>query len=113
MGHLATTLDGPPAVSSHLSTLNLMDLEAGTLSVERLGRGFAWLDAGIFDSLLDASNFFRTIEQRQGLKVARVEEVAWRMGYIDSERFLRLAEAMPDGDYRRYVRGLIEPTGNS
>lgn len=76
-------------------------LKRGDLSVEVLGRGFAWLDTGTHDSLLEASNYVETIEKRQGLKIACIEEVAYRMGYIDREQILKLAEGYPNsyGEY--------------
>ena len=73
-----------------------------------LGRGFAWLDTGTHDSLLDASNFVQTIEARQGLKVAAIEEVAWRMGYIDAEQLRALGSEMAGNAYGKYLLGLLE-----
>jgi glucose-1-phosphate thymidylyltransferase len=81
---------------------------AGDLRVELLGRGVAWLDTGTHGSLLDAANFVRTVEERQGLKIAAVEEVAWRMGYIDDEQLRRLGDAHGPSDYGRYLRALPE-----
>ena len=78
-------------------------LAAGELRVEVLGRGVAWLDTGTHASLLDAANFVRTVEERQGLKIAAVEEVAWRMGYIDDERLRALGRALGKSDYGRYL----------
>jgi glucose-1-phosphate thymidylyltransferase len=83
-------------------------LDAGTLSVQLLGRGFAWLDAGTPDSLHDAASFVQTIEKRQGFKVACPEEVAYRMGFIDAGQLVSLAAALGESDYGRYLRGLIE-----
>jgi glucose-1-phosphate thymidylyltransferase len=81
---------------------------AGALRVEVLGRGIAWLDTGTHASLLDASNFVRTVEERQGLKVAAIEEVAWRMGFIDDARLRALGTALEKNDYGRYLLGLLE-----
>jgi glucose-1-phosphate thymidylyltransferase len=83
-------------------------LEAGSLRVEVLGRGVAWLDTGTHASLLDASNFVRTVEERQGLKIAAIEEVAWRMGFIDDAQFATLARELARNDYGRYLLGLLE-----
>ncbi len=82
-------------------------LRRGQLRVEILGRGFAWLDTGTHESLLEASLFIETIEKRQGLKVACIEEVAYRMGYIDADRLARLAEPLRKNGYGRYLLGLM------
>jgi glucose-1-phosphate thymidylyltransferase len=82
-------------------------LRRGTLNVELLGRGFAWLDTGTHESLLEAGKFIETIEKRQGLKVACIEEVAYRMGYIDAERIRSLAEPFRKNGYGRYLLQLI------
>ncbi|MGE5856186.1 MAG: glucose-1-phosphate thymidylyltransferase RfbA [Syntrophaceae bacterium] len=83
-------------------------LVEGTLRVEILGRGFAWLDTGTHDSLLEAGAFVETIEKRQGLKIACVEEVAYRMGYIDAQRVAELAKPMLKNGYGQYLVQLIE-----
>jgi glucose-1-phosphate thymidylyltransferase len=80
----------------------------GTLRVELLGRGFAWLDTGTHDSLLEASMYVETIEKRQGLKVACVEEVAYRMGYIDAKQLGKLAEPLRRNGYGQYLLQLIK-----
>lgn len=77
------------------------------LRIERMGRGFAWLDTGTHESLLEASTFIETLEKRQGLKVACIEEVAYRMGYIDADRLQRLAEPMSKNGYGRYLLQLL------
>ncbi len=82
-------------------------LTRGELSVELLGRGFAWLDTGTHESLLEASAFIETIEKRQGLKVACIEEIAYRMGYIDAERVRGLAEPLRKNGYGQYLVQLI------
>jgi glucose-1-phosphate thymidylyltransferase len=75
----------------------------GTLGVEKLGRGYAWLDTGTPDSLADATVFVRALEKRQGMKIACPEEVAYRMGFIDRLALLRLARALGSSDYGRYL----------
>jgi len=89
-----------------ITDLNNVYLERGQLTVERLGRGCAWFDTGTHESLLEAAEFVRTIEMRQGLKIACVEEVAYHMGYIDRERLLTLARLLGKGDYARYLENL-------
>jgi glucose-1-phosphate thymidylyltransferase len=89
-----------------ITDLNNVYLERGLLTVERFGRGCAWLDTGTHESLLEAAEFVRTIEMRQGLKIACVEEVAYHMGYIDSERLLSLSKQYGKGDYGRYLEVL-------
>lgn len=90
-----------------ITDLNRVYLEQGLLGVERLGRGFAWLDTGTPDSLHDAAAFVRTLEQRQGFKIACPEEVAWRMGWIDDAALARLADAYGAADYGAYLRRIM------
>ena len=82
-----------------ITDLNRIYLEEGRLNVKLLGRGFAWLDTGTHDSLLQASNFIATIEQRQGLKVSCIEEIAFKKGYIDREQLLKLAQPLLKNQY--------------
>ena len=91
-----------------ITDVNLAYLRAGALHVEKLGRGIAWLDTGTHDSLLQASNFIQVIEERQGLKVACIEEIAYRMGYISRDAVLRLAGAMERSGYGQYLRRILE-----
>jgi glucose-1-phosphate thymidylyltransferase len=91
-----------------ITDVNLHYLRAGDLHVEILGRGMAWLDTGTHESLLLASTFIQTIEQRQDLKVACLEEVAYKMGYIQAEDVLRIAQTMDKNEYGQYLRRLIE-----
>lgn len=86
-----------------ITDLNRLYLERQNLSVERLGRGFAWLDTGTPDSLLEAAEYVRTLEKRQGLKIACPEEVAYRMGFIDRAQLLRLAEKLAKSGYGEYL----------
>lgn len=90
-----------------ITDLNVAYLEKGLLRVELIGRGTAWLDTGTPDSLLEASNFIATIERRQGLKIACVEEVAYNMGFITNDELRLLAEDIPNGAYRDYLLTLI------
>jgi glucose-1-phosphate thymidylyltransferase len=86
-----------------ITDVNLAYADRGLLSVIRLGRGIAWLDSGTHESLLDASNFVATIERRQGLKIACLEEIAFMKGYIDEGEFRSLIESMPNSNYREYL----------
>jgi glucose-1-phosphate thymidylyltransferase len=90
-----------------ITDLNRLYLEQGNLAVEIMGRGFAWLDTGTHESLLDAGQFIATIEKRQGLKIACPEEVAWRQGWIDDAQLERCATALGKSTYGDYVRTLL------
>lgn len=90
-----------------ITTLNEMYLNAGELNVELLGRGFAWLDTGTHQSLHEASSFVQTIEHVQGLKVACLEEIAWRNGWLTTERLAELAKPMLKNDYGQYLQRLV------
>lgn len=91
-----------------ITDLNRLYMERGDLQVEKLGRGVAWLDTGTHESLLQASNFIQTIEERQGLKIACLEEIAWRNGYIDSEQLQAIAKTMANNGYGQYLYNLLE-----
>jgi glucose-1-phosphate thymidylyltransferase len=90
-----------------ITDVNNAYIERGTLRIELLGRGMAWLDTGTHDSLHDASSFIETIEKRQGLKIACPEEIAYRMGYIDGAQVRSLAAAYKGSAYGRYLEGLV------
>ncbi|AYO15873.1 glucose-1-phosphate thymidylyltransferase [Vibrio owensii] len=90
-----------------ITTLNEMYLNDGSLNVELLGRGFAWLDTGTHESLHEASSFVQTIENVQGLKVACLEEIAWRNGWLNNEEILALAEPMMKNEYGQYLSRLV------
>ena len=105
--HLAAELEPSQRGELEITDINRAYLENGNLNVERLGRGFAWLDTGTEDSLLQAADFVRTIEQRQGYKVACVEEVAFRMGFIDSRKLETLA-ARFNNNYGDYLKKILD-----
>jgi len=86
-----------------ITTVNQTYLGQNDLKVELLGRGFAWLDTGTHSSLLEASNFIQTLENRQGLKVACLEEIAFELGYITKEKMLKLSEPLQKNDYGQYL----------
>ncbi len=91
-----------------ITAVNEAYLQRGKLNVKVMGRGYAWLDTGTHDSLLDASNFVATIERRQGRKIGCVEEIAWRQGWVDNAGLRAAAEAYKASDYGRYLFELIE-----
>jgi glucose-1-phosphate thymidylyltransferase len=91
-----------------ITTVNQTYLDRGRLRVQTMGRGFAWLDTGTHESLLEATQFIHTLEQRQGLKVACPEEVAWRNGWIDDGQLLALAAALGKSSYGEYLAGLLK-----
>lgn len=90
-----------------ITDVNRVYLEKGKLQVELLGRGSAWMDTGTHESLLQASNFISTVQERQGLQVASPEEIAWRMGYIDDGALEQLASEMESSQYGRYLSDLL------
>ena len=90
-----------------ITTVNQHFLEDGELKVQTLGRGFAWLDTGTHDSLSEASTFIEVIEKRQGLKIACLEEIAYRNGWITADRVRELAQPMAKNQYGQYLLGLL------
>ena len=91
-----------------ITDVNKVYLERGQLSVEIMGRGYAWLDTGTPDSLLEAAEFVRTLEKRQGFKIASPEEIAWRQGFIDTVRLERLVAKLGKSEYGRYLARMLE-----
>jgi glucose-1-phosphate thymidylyltransferase len=105
---IAASLKPSPRGELEITDVNRRYLEAGTLAVETMGRGTAWLDTGTHESLLEAAHFIETIERRQGLKIACPEEIAFRMGYIDAAQLARLAEPMKKNSYGQYLLAVLK-----
>ena len=104
---LAKSVKPSPRGELEITDLNRLYLEQGTLNVETMGRGYAWLDTGTHESMLEASQFIQTIERRQGLKVASPEEIVWRSGWIDDMQLERLAQPLAKSGYGQYLLGLL------
>ncbi len=104
---IARNVKPSPRGELEITSINDFYLQQGSLSVERLGRGSAWLDTGTFESLLQAGQFVQTLEDRQGLKVACPEEIAWSNGWIDDGQLQSLADAMAKNSYGRYLQDLL------
>ncbi len=96
-----------------ITDLNKLYLEEGTLKVELFGRGFAWLDTGNCDSLLEAANFVETIQNRQGFRVSCIEEIAWRKGWIDLDQLYKLGEQLGKTEYGQYLMDLADSRRNA
>jgi len=105
---IASRLEPSARGELEITDINRAYLERGELMVEVLGRGTAWLDTGTHESLLQAATFIEAIEQRQGLKVSCVEEIAWRKGYINADQLEQLAESMQSSGYGQYLLDLLE-----
>lgn len=100
---IAKNIKPSPRGELEITDVNKVYLEQGALNVEIMGRGFAWLDTGTHESLLEASTFIETIEKRQNLKVACLEEIAYRMGYIDKDQLVSLAQPLKKNGYGKYL----------
>ncbi len=107
VAELAGELKPSPRGELEITDLNRCYLELGELYVEKLGRGIAWLDTGTHESLMQAADFIRVIQERQGLHVACIEEIAYRMGYIDGQQLERLASPLAKNGYGRYLFDLL------
>ena len=105
---LAKTIKPSARGELEITDLNRLYLEQGTLCVQTMGRGYAWLDTGTHESMLEASQFINTIENRQGLKVACPEEIAWRNGWIDDAQLEKMAAQLAKSGYGQYLRGLLK-----
>ena len=103
----AKALKPSPRGELEITDLNRTYLEDGSLQVEVLTRGTAWLDTGTFDDLAAAGDFIRTVQQRQGLTIGAPEEVAWRMGYLDDEQLRERAEPLVKSGYGRYLLDVL------
>jgi len=104
---IAKNLRPSPRGELEITDLNRIYLEQSKLEVEVMGRGYAWLDTGTHESMLEASQFIQTIERRQGLKVAAPEEIAWRQGWIDDAKLEQLAQPLAKNGYGQYLLGLL------
>ena len=105
---LAKSLKPSPRGELEITDLNRLYLQQGSLSVEIMGRGYAWLDTGTHDSLLEAGQFIATLESRQGLKIACPEEIAWRAGWIGAEQLTCLAQPLAKNGYGQYLQRLLK-----
>ena len=108
---IAKALKPSPRGELEITDLNRVYLEKGELNVERMGRGYAWLDTGTHDSLLEAGQFIATLEKRQGFKVACPEEIAWRNGWINDEQLVALAKPLEKSGYGTYLMSLLAGDG--
>ena len=109
---IAANMQPSPRGELEITDVNRVYLERGELSVEIMGRGYAWLDTGTPDSLLDAAEFVRVLEKRQGFKIASPEEIAFRQGFIDGAQFEKAIEKLGKSDYGRYLRSIIDESQN-
>ena len=105
---LAKSLKPSPRGELEITDINKLYLREDKLNVQTMNRGYAWLDTGTHESLLQASSFVQTVEQRQGLKIACIEEIVYRLGYINSEQLLNLAKPLAKNEYGKYLNQLVE-----
>ena len=108
---IARDIKPSPRGELEITDVNRAYLKRGDLAVQVMSRGTAWLDTGTHNSLLDAANFIRVVEQRQGLKIACPEEIAYRMGYISAEELLALAKPLAKSGYGVYLENLLRDEG--
>ena len=108
VSNIASNLKPSGRGELEITDVNRVYLDMGTLYVEKLGRGIAWLDTGTHESLMQASSFVRVIEERQGLKIACVEEIAYHMGYIDAAQLENLAKPLLKNGYGQYLMGIVK-----
>ncbi len=106
--HIAKSIEPSPRGELEISDVNAKYLERGDLDVQVMGRGFAWLDTGTHDSLLEASSYVATIQKQQNLKVASLEEIAYRMNYISIDQLEQLAQPLKKNDYGQYLLRIVE-----
>ena len=105
---IAASLEPSPRGELEITDVNRRYLASGRLHVEKLPRGIAWLDTGTHEALVQASNYIQALEERQGLMVANLEEIAYRMGYIDADQLMRLASGMGSSSYGQYLKTILE-----
>ena len=105
---VAKSIKPSPRGELEITDVNKVYLERGELRVERMRRGYAWLDTGTHESLMQAASFVQTIQNRQGLKISCIEEIAYRMGYIDAEQLMKLAQPLKKNDYGLYLEQLAK-----
>lgn len=110
---IAENLEPSARGEFEITDINLEYLRRGQLRVEIFGRGFAWLDTGTHESLQQASSFVRAIQERQGLKIACIEEIAYKRGYIDGTQLKKLAKDMLNNDYGQYLMEILSEEGNN
>jgi glucose-1-phosphate thymidylyltransferase len=103
----ARRVEPSPRGELEITDLQLRYLSGNALHVERMGRGFAWLDTGTVEWLVDAATFVQTLERRQGVKIACLEEIAFRLGFIDREQVIRLAEPLEKSGYGDYLKEIV------